>query len=110
MDSPDTANEKHVSTIVVGSYVHDHVWLTDRFPETGETRRATGFSTGPGGKGFNQAVACQRQGGDVVFIGALGDDALAETARSYASQEQLGLPVADLQGVADRRRQHRRRP
>ena len=47
--------------VVVGSFVQDHAWLTDRFPETGETRRALGFNTGPGGKGFNQAVACLRR-------------------------------------------------
>jgi ribokinase len=110
MDSPDTANAQLFSTIIVGSYVHDHVWLTDRFPETGETRRALGFSTGPGGKGFNQAVACRRQGGDVVFIGALGDDGLAQAARVFAEQEDLacrwqtcaGSPTAAASIVVDR--------
>ncbi len=75
--------------IIVGSYVHDHVWQTDRFPQPGETRRALGFSTGPGGKGFNQAVACVRQSGKALFIGALGNDALAESARSFAENEKL---------------------
>lgn len=75
--------------IIVGSYVQDHVWQTDRFPQPGETRRATGFSTGPGGKGFNQAVACIRQQGKALFIGALGNDALAESARSFAESEKL---------------------
>ncbi|SFN00964.1 ribokinase [Dokdonella immobilis] len=109
MDSPGSSNNLHFSTVVVGSYVHDHVWLTDRFPETGETRRALGFSTGPGGKGFNQAVACRRQGGEVVFIGALGDDALAQAARAFAEQEGLdcrwqictGTPTAAASIVVD---------
>lgn len=77
------------STLVVGSYVQDHVWLTDEFPKAGETRRALGFSTGPGGKGFNQAVACSRQDGNVVFIGAIGADALGEHARACAVREGL---------------------
>ena len=77
------------SVIIVGSYVQDHVWRTDRFPQPGETRRASGFSTGPGGKGFNQAVACVRQHGNALFIGALGNDALAESARSFAENEKL---------------------
>jgi ribokinase len=85
---PDV-NSSDPCILIVGSYVQDHVWLTDRFPETGETRRARGFSTGPGGKGFNQAVACRRQEGRVVFVGALGDDALAATARHYAEGEGL---------------------
>ena len=90
MNAVDRTPDTECAVVVVGSYVQDHVWLTDRFPETGETRRALGFSSGPGGKGFNQAIAALRQGGKVVFIGALGDDALAMSARDYADQE--GLP------------------
>jgi ribokinase len=75
--------------IIVGSYVQDHVWQTDRFPQPGETRRARGFFTGPGGKGFNQAIACVRQQGNALFIGALGKDALADTARDVAAREGL---------------------
>lgn len=75
--------------IVVGSYVQDHAWQVDRFPQPGETRRATGFNVCPGGKGFNQAVACRRQGVSTSFVGALGDDALGATARQFAQAEQL---------------------
>src|SRR4051812_23608032 len=75
--------------VVVGSFVQDHAWLTDRFPETGETRRALGFNTGPGGKGFNQAVACLRQGVPTLFIGAIGDDHLGTIAQRFAEAENL---------------------
>lgn len=81
--------DKPSTVIIVGSYVQDHVWQADKFPQPGETRRALGFSTGPGGKGFNQAIACVRQQGKALFIGALGNDALAESARSFASSEKL---------------------
>jgi ribokinase len=76
--------------VVVGSFVQDHAWLTDRFPETGETRRALGFNTGPGGKGFNQAVACLRQGVPTLFVGAIGNDHLGTIAQRFADDE--GLP------------------
>jgi ribokinase len=76
--------------VVVGSYVQDHVWQTERLPIAGETRRAHGFATAPGGKGFNQAVAAHRQGAHVQFIGALGDDPLGRFAQAYAREE--GLP------------------
>jgi len=76
--------------VVVGSYVQDHAWFTDRFPQTGETRRALGFNTGPGGKGFNQAVACARQDVPTLFVGAIGDDHLGAVAREFAREE--GLP------------------
>lgn len=76
------------SVTVVGSYVQDHCWSTDRFPVVGETRVGR-FSTGPGGKGFNQAVACHRQGVSTRFIGAIGADALGQTARRFADAEGL---------------------
>lgn len=76
--------------VVVGSYVQDHVWLVDRFPDIGETRRGSGFHVGPGGKGFNQAIACLRQGAPTLFVGAIGDDALGAAAQAFAAAE--GLP------------------
>lgn len=75
--------------IVIGSYVQDHAWLTERFPATGETVRAAGFNTGPGGKGFNQAVAAHRQGVRVLFLGAIGEDALGRNAQNFAREEGL---------------------
>ncbi|KAF4628890.1 hypothetical protein G7Y89_g9260 [Cudoniella acicularis] len=45
---------------IIGSLNVDLVTLTPRVPAGGETLTATSFSTGPGGKGANQAVACGR--------------------------------------------------
>lgn len=87
----------HAQVIVVGSYVQDHCWTCDTFPVTGETRIGE-FSTGPGGKGFNQAVACHRQGVPTLFLGAIGQDALGETARRFSAE--IGLP-ADFEECAD---------
>ncbi len=75
--------------IVVGSYVQDHAWFTERFPEIGETRLANRFNTGPGGKGFNQAVACARQGAATLFVGSLGNDHLGAVAQQFAHDEHL---------------------
>ena len=85
---------------VIGSYVQDHAWLTQSFPCDGESRLATGFSTGPGGKGFNQAVACHRQGVKTCFIGAIGNDALGENAQRFARDDKL--PVQFDVRVGDR--------
>lgn len=65
-------------------------WRTARFPVPGETRLGA-FDTGPGGKGFNQAIACARQGVATHFIGALGDDAIARGMRELALSEGLAL-------------------
>jgi ribokinase len=75
--------------VVVGSYNQDLVWRVDRFPQPGETRRGMAFISGPGGKGFNQAIACLRQDVGTAFIGAVGADALGDGARQLASREGL---------------------
>jgi ribokinase len=77
--------------VVVGSYNQDLVWRTPRFPKAGETRTGH-FSQGPGGKGFNQAMAAHRLGGNALFIAAIGDDALGDTAITLA--ESVGLHCA----------------
>jgi ribokinase len=46
--------------VVVGSLNMDVVLEVDRFPGEGETLHARAMSTGNGGKGGNQAVACAR--------------------------------------------------
>jgi ribokinase len=45
---------------IIGSLNTDLVTTTPRVPSGGETLTATSFSTGSGGKGANQAVACVR--------------------------------------------------
>ncbi|HEX6833440.1 MAG TPA: ribokinase [Rudaea sp.] len=77
------------SVIVVGSYVQDQAWFVERFPRPGETLRANRYNTGPGGKGFNQAVACARQGVGTAFIGALGRDTFAGYAKKFAEDEHM---------------------
>ena len=75
--------------LIFGSFVQDHAWLTDSFPVIGETRKAKSFTTGPGGKGFNQAIAAHRQGADVRFLGAIGCDHLGASAQAFAAAENL---------------------
>ncbi|GAB3728953.1 ribokinase [Silanimonas algicola] len=75
--------------LVVGSYNQDLVWEVDALPAPGETRAGLAFRAGPGGKGFNQAVAAARAGASTTFIGALGDDAMAEAARALSRTEGI---------------------
>lgn len=84
--------------LVVGSYNQDHVWRVDRFAQPGETRRGLDFFIGPGGKGFNQAVAAARQQAPTAFIGALGHDALARIARELAEAENIDGRWQDCEG------------
>ena len=77
------------SALVVGSYNQDYAWRVDAAPQAGETRRGEDFRSLPGGKGFNQAVACARQGVPTIFLGALGRDAAGDTARRLAADEGI---------------------
>ena len=78
--------------VVVGSYVQDLAFNTSVFPAPGETRIGT-FMTGPGGKGFNQAVACSRLDVDTLFIGAVGDDIFAQGVREFIASEKLSAEL-----------------
>ena len=62
---------------VIGSLNVDFITRTPRIPEPGETLTANSFSTGFGGKGANQAVACARlapKDVNVSMVGNVGDD------------------------------------
>src|SRR5690606_25922247 len=78
--------------IVVGSFNVDHVWRCNELPATGATI-AGQYMTGPGGKGFNQAVACARSAAPTTFIRALGDDAGRAMARELAAADRPDLPA-----------------
>ncbi|MED0674121.1 ribokinase [Aneurinibacillus thermoaerophilus] len=65
---------KRPKIVVIGSINMDLVTETPRVPALGETVLGSKFSTLPGGKGANQAVACARLGADVYMIGCVGED------------------------------------
>ncbi|MGW1651740.1 ribokinase [Streptomyces atratus] len=67
---------------VLGSTNMDLVAYVARAPERGETVTGRELRTIPGGKGANQAVAAARAGGEVMMIGAVGDDEYGTLLRS----------------------------
>lgn len=76
--------------IVVGSFNVDHVWRCAELPAVGATI-AGQYATGPGGKGFNQAVAAARAGVGTAFVCALGDDPGGALARVLADADGIAL-------------------
>lgn len=68
-----------VKIAVVGSSSMDLVVTSKKRPAAGETVLGEGFSTVPGGKGANQAVAAARLGAEVTMIGRVGDDVYGST-------------------------------
>lgn len=81
------------SVVVAGSFNVDHVWQCEALPAPGATISGS-YASGPGGKGFNQAIAARRAGAETAFLCALGNDPGGTLARSLAAAE--GVDLRDL--------------
>jgi ribokinase len=79
------------SVVVVGSSNTDMILRVARVPRPGETLLGGAFSTAPGGKGANQAVAAARAGGGVAFVARLGRDSLGDEALAGFRKEGMTL-------------------
>ncbi|MDQ0741280.1 ribokinase [Pseudomonas sp. W4I3] len=75
--------------VVIGSLNMDLVTRASRLPRAGETLIGQTFSTVPGGKGANQAVALARLGADVAMVGCVGTDAYGDQLRDALVDEGI---------------------
>lgn len=96
---------------IIGSLNIDLVTVTPRVPSGGETLTATSFSTGFGGKGANQAVACARLCRNrhipnesallqIGMTGAVGSDAFGRDFLEHLRNE--GIDVRGVQVKDDK--------
>jgi len=67
----------------------DLVTRAPRLPRGGETLIGESFSTIPGGKGANQAVAAARLGAQVAMVGCVGNDAYGQQLRGALLAEGI---------------------
>jgi ribokinase len=77
---------------IIGSLNNDLVTTTPRVPSGGETLTASSFSTGSGGKGANQAVACARLSQRKPSATALG---VPDTSSSEVRVQMIGAVGSD---------------
>lgn len=75
--------------IVVGSSNMDLVISLPRIPMIGETVLGGKSNMIFGGKGANQAVAAIRSGGDIGYIGKVGNDLFGENMKKHFKKEGL---------------------
>jgi ribokinase len=105
--------------LVIGSLNVDMVTRTPKLPGAGETLTATSFSTGCGGKGANQAVACARAASrryhgqdrsspimEVYMVGAVGSDSyggmlISELSDNHINTECVKRFEDQITGVAN---------
>lgn len=78
---------------VVGSFVTGVTVRVTRQPAPGETLIGCDFNLGPGGKGFNQAVAASRAGAVVKVILCTGKDIFAEIAETALRKELISTEL-----------------
>lgn len=74
----------------------DLVTRAPRLPRGGETLIGTSFSTIPGGKGANQAVAAARLGAQVSMVGCVGNDAYGEQLRGGLLAEGIDCQAVSV--------------
>lgn len=82
--------------VVLGSINMDLVVRVPRLPLPGETIAGQQFSTIPGGKGANQAIAAARLGAQVSIIARMGNDAFGQELQANLKTngvETVGVTV-----------------
>ena len=80
--------------VILGSTNIDHIARVQRIPVPGETVGDGIYSKAFGGKGFNQAVAATRAGGNVTFLSSVGGDEDGSRIISYL--QQLGADTGNV--------------
>lgn len=71
--------------MIFGSFVVDLMSRATHLPKPGETVRGNEFNIGPGGKGFNQAVASHKSGADIITVTKIGNDTFGKIALDIAN-------------------------
>ncbi|WP_429338972.1 ribokinase [Ornithinibacillus bavariensis] len=89
---------KKPKVTVVGSINMDLIVKTGKVPNQGETVLGDSFSTLPGGKGANQAVAAARLGSYVSMIGSVGNDEFGKILINILKEEGIntkGISISE---------------
>lgn len=55
----------------------------DEFHKEGETKQVKHINIEPGGKGYNQAVACKKMGAEVNYLSSIGKDDYGKQCEKY---------------------------
>jgi ribokinase len=82
--------------LVIGSLNTDMVVRTEKIPVPGETVLGKDFFMNTGGKGANQAVAASRLGGNVSFIGKIGNDIFGERCLQSLKEEGIETSFVEI--------------
>ncbi|HIW33155.1 MAG TPA: ribokinase [Candidatus Paenibacillus intestinavium] len=90
-----------VKVCVIGSCAMDLVVTSTKRPHAGETVLGEHFSTVPGGKGANQAIAAARLGADVTMIGCIGKDIYGKAIIDNLISNNVNVTFVDSKSDVD---------
>lgn len=79
------------SLVVIGSLNLDLVVTVAQPPRPGETVLGGDYTTFPGGKGANQAVAAARAGAATAMVGLVGQDTFGEQLQTALEVEEVDV-------------------
>ena len=101
MSKYDKAEPREPLVVVVGSINMDLVVKTPVLPGPGQTVQGRQFTSIPGGKGANQAVAAARLGARVHMIGKVGSDNFGEHLLMCLNKNQVNTSaVVVAEGIS----------
>lgn len=75
--------------VVLGSINLDVKSFVASYPQHGETAGAKSIEMIPGGKGSNQALAVSKLGGNIAFIGSVGNDPAGEQMLTNLAENNI---------------------
>lgn len=84
---------------VLGSLNMDLVIESDKIPCKGETVSGKNFSTCPGGKGLNQAIAASKLGAKVKMLGRIGYDSFGQ--EMFETLKKNNVDVSHVKAIKD---------
>ncbi len=85
--------------VVIGLSGYSIFMDVNHFHQSGETLVAGDVFFEPGGKGFNQAVAAKRLGGDVCFISSVGNDEYGRLCEERLIKEGVNSCLIKKDGI-----------
>ncbi len=82
-------NKSNIKISIIGLTGQSIFMKVDNFHNPGETIQAKQINIEPGGKGYNQAVACARLNMNVSYLTSVGDDSYGIECEQYMKKENI---------------------
>lgn len=97
--TPRDAGSCELDVVGLGQNSVDHICLVKSYPPAGTKTDATGYHLLPGGQVATATLAAHRLGLRACYVGAVGDDELADRATEVLRREGVKLRLKQVPGA-----------